>query len=292
VLDWGREICGEIDTAERREWLCTNGLGGFASGTIAGTLTRRYHGLLVAALTPPLGRTLVVAKLEENVAYDGGTWALGANRWADGTLAPHGFRDLERFRLDGTTPVWTYACGDALLEKRVWMEPGANTTYVRYAVMRASAPVALSLRVLVNHRDTDVGGQHGGVGRIGDPTQQLGHAEGRPVARHGDVGHHRDEEATGLVPAGCAAHDDPALAAREGVAAQPERLGGDGEVADDEAGLDAVGVDHLPAFEIADVDRVAVGEEPVVDERLQGTGVEACVPEVVAVWSVQVEQQC
>ncbi len=153
MLDWGREICGEIDTAERREWLCTNGLGGFASGTIAGTLTRRYHGLLVAALTPPLGRTLVVAKLEENVAYDGGTWALGANRWADGTLAPHGFRDLERFRLDGTTPVWTYACGDALLEKRVWMEPGANTTYIRYQLLRASSPLALALRALVNHRD-------------------------------------------------------------------------------------------------------------------------------------------
>jgi predicted glycogen debranching enzyme len=153
MLDWGREICGEIELAERREWLCTNGLGGFASGTIAGTLTRRYHGLLVAALAPPLGRTLVVAKLEEDVAYDGGTWALGANRWADGTLAPQGFRDLERFRLDGTTPVWTYACGDALLEKRVWMELGANTTYVRYQVLRAAAPLALALRALVNYRD-------------------------------------------------------------------------------------------------------------------------------------------
>jgi predicted glycogen debranching enzyme len=153
MLDWGREICGELDTAERREWLCTNGLGGFASGTIAGTLTRRYHGLLVAALTPPLGRTLVATKLEEDVAYGGQSWALGANRWADGSVAPTGFRDLERFRLDGTTPVWTYACGDALLEKRVWMEPGANTTYVRYEVLRATEPLALGLRALVNYRD-------------------------------------------------------------------------------------------------------------------------------------------
>jgi predicted glycogen debranching enzyme len=153
MLDWGREICGDPDAAERREWLCTNGLGGFASGTVAGTLTRRYHGLLVAALTPPLGRTLVAAKLEEDVAYGGGTWALGTNRWADGTVGPRGFRDLERFHLDGTTPVWTYACGDALLEKRVWMEPGANTTYVRYRVRRAAEPLALTLRALVNHRD-------------------------------------------------------------------------------------------------------------------------------------------
>jgi predicted glycogen debranching enzyme len=152
-LDWGREVCGDLDVAERREWLCTNGLGGFASGTIAGSLTRRYHGLLVAALAPPLGRTLVVAKLEEDVAYGGSPWALGTNRWADGTVAPHGFRALERFHLDGTTPVWSYACADALLDKRVWMEPGANTTYVRYEVRRAGGPLVLSLRALVNHRD-------------------------------------------------------------------------------------------------------------------------------------------
>jgi len=152
-LSWGREVCGDLDAAERREWLCTNGLGGFASGTIAGTLTRRYHGLLIAALAPPLGRTVVAAKLEEDVSYAGGTWALGANRWADGTLAPQGFRDLERFHLDGTTPVWAYACADALLERRVWMEPGANTTYVRYAVLRAAEPLSLRLRALVNYRD-------------------------------------------------------------------------------------------------------------------------------------------
>jgi predicted glycogen debranching enzyme len=152
MLDWGREVCGDLDTAERREWLCTNGLGGFASGTVAGTLTRRYHGLLVAALAPPLGRTVVVAKLEEDVEYAGRTWALGVNRWADGTVAPHGYRELERFGLDGTTPVWTYACGDALVERRVWMEPGANTTYVRYALGRGGS-LTLALRALVNYRD-------------------------------------------------------------------------------------------------------------------------------------------
>jgi predicted glycogen debranching enzyme len=94
-----------------------------------------------------------VAKLEEDVADGDRAWALGANRWADGTLAPSGYRELERFRLDGTTPVWTYACGDALLDKRVWMEPGANTTYVRYEVLRAAEPLALTLRALVNYRD-------------------------------------------------------------------------------------------------------------------------------------------
>jgi hypothetical protein len=76
MIDWGRETCGDLVTAEAREWLCTNGLGGFASGTVAGTLTRRCHGLLVAALAPPLGRRLLVAKLDEIVHLDGVAWPL------------------------------------------------------------------------------------------------------------------------------------------------------------------------------------------------------------------------
>ncbi|MBI2371113.1 MAG: glycogen debranching enzyme family protein [Deltaproteobacteria bacterium] len=152
-LDWGREICGHLGTAESREWLCANGIGGFASGTIAGLLTRRYHGLLVAALKPPLGRTLLVAKVDDSIEYGGLMRPLFANRWADGTVEPHGYREIERFRLEGTSPVWAYACADALLEKRVWMEPGANTTYVRYRLLRAAGPVELELKVLVNYRD-------------------------------------------------------------------------------------------------------------------------------------------
>ncbi len=153
ILDWGREICGNIATAESREWLCTNGIGGYASGTVSGLLTRRYHGLLVAALKPPLGRTVLVAKVDESVESDGVMRPLFANRWADGTVDPRGYHDLERFRLEGTTPVWTYACADALLEKRVWMEPGANTTYVRYRLRRGRGPVGLELKALVNYRD-------------------------------------------------------------------------------------------------------------------------------------------
>jgi predicted glycogen debranching enzyme len=151
--DFGPEITGDLQAAERREWLCTNGVGGFASGTVAGTLTRRYHGLLTAALDPPLGRTLLVAKVDEQIAYDGLEAALATNRWADGTVDPHGYRALERFRLEGTTPIWVYAVADALVEKRVWMEPGANTTYVRYTVLRARVPLALQFRVLINYRD-------------------------------------------------------------------------------------------------------------------------------------------
>jgi predicted glycogen debranching enzyme len=152
-IHFGREITGDFELAARREWLCTNGIGGFASGTIAGALTRRYHGLLVAALAPPLGRTLVAAKVDETATYGGVTRALGANLWASGAVEPKGHRHLVRFALDGTTPVWTYACADALLEKRVFMEPGCNTTYVQWRVRRAQAPLTLEAAVLVDYRD-------------------------------------------------------------------------------------------------------------------------------------------
>ncbi len=152
LIDFGRETCGDIEAAEAREWLVTNGIGGFACGTVAGTLTRRYHGLLMAALPPGGHRTLLVAKVDETAEYGGEVYELGANRWVDGAIHPAGHRHIERFRLEGTTPVWTFACSDALLEKRVWMEYGANTTYVQYALARARGPARLSVRILVNYR--------------------------------------------------------------------------------------------------------------------------------------------
>jgi predicted glycogen debranching enzyme len=152
-IEFGREVCGDLSSAETREWLVTNGIGGYASGTVAGMLTRRYHGLLVAALQPPLGRTLLLAKLDETIKYDNLTYALYTNRWADGNVEPHGYRHIESFALEGTIPTWRFACADALLEKRIWMQHGANTTYVRYTLSRATQPLTLTLKALVNYRD-------------------------------------------------------------------------------------------------------------------------------------------
>jgi predicted glycogen debranching enzyme len=162
AISFGREICGDLAAAERREWLVTNGLGGYASGTVAGLLTRRYHGLLVSALPTPLGRRLLLTRLDETASYDGQAYALFSNRWSGGEVEPAGYRYLESFRLEGTTPVWSYAFQDALFEKRIWMEPGANTTYVRYHLRRGMATVALSVKAIVNHRD------HHGNTRVGD----------------------------------------------------------------------------------------------------------------------------
>ncbi|MGB9465618.1 MAG: amylo-alpha-1,6-glucosidase [Candidatus Acidiferrum sp.] len=152
-VQFRREICGNLPAAETREWLVTNGIGGFASGTIAGGMTRRYHGLLIAALQPPLGRTHLVAALDETVRYAGAAYALATHRWASGAVDPQGFLYLESFRLEGVTPVWTYALADALLEKRIWMVQGENTTFIHYTLSRASGPVEIDLKALVNYRD-------------------------------------------------------------------------------------------------------------------------------------------
>ncbi|HVA95116.1 MAG TPA: amylo-alpha-1,6-glucosidase [Candidatus Dormibacteraeota bacterium] len=151
AVDFGREICCDLAAAESREWLVTNGIGGYAFGTVAGHQTRSYHGLLSAALQPPLGRTLLLEKLDETARYAGGQFQLATNRWADRTISPKGFCHIERFRLEGTTPVWTFALADALLEKRVFMQSGANTTYILYRLVRASAPVALSIKALADY---------------------------------------------------------------------------------------------------------------------------------------------
>src|SRR5512147_2546456 len=91
-IKFGRDICGNYESATSREWLVTNGIGGYASGTISGVLTRRYHGLLVVALKPPLDRKLLLVKLDETVEYDSESVDLFTNHWAEGQINPKGFR--------------------------------------------------------------------------------------------------------------------------------------------------------------------------------------------------------
>lgn len=93
----GRGVCGNLERAVEREWLVTNGMGGYASGTVGDMNTRRYHGLLMAALSPPMGRTLLVAKMDLTVRYGGKTTHLSCNEFIDGTVTPHGYLHLESF---------------------------------------------------------------------------------------------------------------------------------------------------------------------------------------------------
>src|SRR5690348_6526896 len=139
MLSLDREICRNLDAVIQREWLVTNGLGSYASGTVSGVNTRRYHGSLVAALRPPVARTLMVAKIDEEVEYDQRNFYLGANEYQDGTINPGGFVHLESFRLEDGFPIFTYRLGgpdELMLEKRIWMERGQHTTYVRYRLFR------------------------------------------------------------------------------------------------------------------------------------------------------------
>ncbi|HEY5263442.1 MAG TPA: amylo-alpha-1,6-glucosidase, partial [Steroidobacteraceae bacterium] len=120
---------------------------------MAGANTRRYHGFLMASLAPPVARTLLVAKVELSVEYLGAQYDLSANEFAGGTLSGNGFVHLESFAVQEGIPTWRYAVADALLEQRIFMAPGANTSYLRLELLRASAPLRVALKPLVTYRD-------------------------------------------------------------------------------------------------------------------------------------------
>jgi predicted glycogen debranching enzyme len=152
-LTLGRQICGTWEGATGYEWLVTNGLGGYACGTVALANTRRYHGFLMASLTPPVQRTLLVAKFDLSVEYLGLKTDLTANEFAGGTVSPQGFVHLESFAVIEGIPTWRYAVADALLELQIFMAQGANTSYLRLELIRSSAPMQFALKPYVAYRD-------------------------------------------------------------------------------------------------------------------------------------------
>jgi predicted glycogen debranching enzyme len=125
-------ILSNPDKALSREWLVTNGIGGYASSTVIGANTRRYHGLLVASFPPPLERQVLLSKVDEEITIGGETYLLGANEFQDGVIYPEGHLLLAKFRLQHGIPTFEYRIGDASLTKQVWMEHGSDTVYVRY----------------------------------------------------------------------------------------------------------------------------------------------------------------
>ena len=149
----GREIAGDWGLCSHREWLVTNGIGGYAAGTVAGANTRRYHGVLVASLAPPVQRVVLVSKLELSVSYLGQQYDLSSNEYEDGTVNPKGFTHIESFRIEGGIPIWRFALADALLEQSVFMPEGSNTTFVRLRVLRSTAPLHCSVLPLCTYRD-------------------------------------------------------------------------------------------------------------------------------------------
>ncbi len=153
MIEFGRDICSDLENALRREWLVTNGAGSYASGTIAGANTRRYHGILVAALAAPVARTLLVAKIDASAHLRGAPYPLDTNEWDDHAIDPRGYKLIESFRLDGSIPTWTFALAEAQLVKRVWMAHGHGTTFVTYTHARGHDPIELDLKMLCTYRD-------------------------------------------------------------------------------------------------------------------------------------------
>ena len=119
-----------IEALTDHEWLLTNGVGGYSSGTLTGAISRRYHGLLVAALPNPIGRTVMLNTVVESLPAE----------------------SIRRFELDGGIPVWWYEIGDATVRKRIVMPHRQNTVVIEYSVSHARAPVALRLAPAVHFR--------------------------------------------------------------------------------------------------------------------------------------------
>lgn len=151
---WKTNPSIDLDGSLQREWLETNGIGGFSSSTIIGINTRRYHGLLTAATQPPVGRIVMLSKLEEVLIIDGNRYELSANQYP-GVIHPQGYHFQTSFRLD-PFPIFTYVVEGLSFEKSVFMAEGQNTTVVHYELRSRSSyagPVKLEVRPLVAFRD-------------------------------------------------------------------------------------------------------------------------------------------
>jgi glycogen debranching enzyme len=166
------------------EWLVANGIGGFACGSIDDSTTRREHGLLIAGVAPPGRRTRLLSKVVERVEYRGTSFDLRC--------------DSERFLFDGSVPVWQFALGDALVERRIAMRPGANVTVVNYRVVRALSPLRFILKMLVVHCGAEetmhAAGRELRVDRVGDAVRiRAASAGGVPLFLETDRGVIRSE---------------------------------------------------------------------------------------------------
>jgi len=152
TIDQG--TCADLSRSRTKEWLLTNGLGGYASATICGMNTRRYHGLLVAATAPPSGRVVLLSKLEETLVIDGRRVDLSTNLYGEDVVHPEGYRSQTEFRLD-PFPVSTFSVDGFTLEKSIFMVQGENTVVVEYALLSRGegTEVSLEVRPLIAFRD-------------------------------------------------------------------------------------------------------------------------------------------
>jgi len=153
MIEFDSDICTNFEAATSREWLETNGIGGFACGTISGANTRRYHGLLTAAMRPPLGRITMLSKFEETLVVDGKSFELSANQYPE-KIYPEGYKYIKSFRLD-PFPIWTFEVEGIYIEKSIFMIYVENSTVIEYKTkdQKPKTKVKLELKPLLSFSD-------------------------------------------------------------------------------------------------------------------------------------------
>src|SRR6266568_9510594 len=150
-----RSWCGRFSTGQcgmhEVEWLETNGLGGYASSTACGMNTRRYHGILVAATRPPVGRMVMLSKLDERIALGGASYDLATNQYP-GAVHPRGLDHLVSFER-ALFPVSQFSVGGVRLRKTIAAIHGENTTVILYELIESPAAITIELRPFIAGRD-------------------------------------------------------------------------------------------------------------------------------------------
>jgi len=152
-MRFGPQLCGDLDAASSREWLVADGTGGFAMGTVSGLRTRRYHGLLVVATSPPGGRMLGLAALDPVLVLGDRRVRLAVHEWATGAVDPQGHELLASFELVDGLPRWRWEVGDVILERELASVHGRPAVTVVHRLVRAPGPVRLELPALCTWRD-------------------------------------------------------------------------------------------------------------------------------------------
>ena len=199
-------MCGQLDAASAREWLVTDGLGGFAMGTVGGLRTRRYHGLLVVATEPPIGRRLGLAALDPVLTIDGRRHELATREWSSGVVAPQGYRYLTSFDLIEGVPRWRWQVGEVVLEAEVAMLHGRPVTGVVHRLVSSPHPVRLELAAVATWRDVhgerfgsdDAPVQPGDDGFVFDNAYRVRGPGYRAAAEWWHGSYQREEAARGL----------------------------------------------------------------------------------------------
>ncbi len=152
TLDWPPAGQHPDDYATR-EWLVSNGLGGYASGTVSGFITRRYHGVLIAALPAPHGRIVMLSHLAEQLRYpDGRRVEFGGRERVGETVGQTASQHLVQFRLEAGLPIWRFDINGIVIERRVFLTHMQNTVHVLYELLDGADAVELGLRPSVNFR--------------------------------------------------------------------------------------------------------------------------------------------